>query len=101
MKKSTKKIPLEKAYEILQDCSAVIVDDNVVTYPCLHGSKIENDVNNEFLTLSWDFEDNEYKFVFNEDGNREVEVVGSSLFLIDIEGETTQLTILEPKNLEE
>jgi len=94
-----KKIPLRKAYDILQNCSAVVIDDNVLVYPAL--DEIEEDDANEFMYLSWSYEDLEYDVKFEEGSNREVEVVGSSMFLIDIEGETTQLTILEPKNLEE
>ena len=95
--KTQKKILLQEAYAILQECSAVIVDNEIVTYPCLLGSGIENDENNEFLTLSWDYEDCEYQVLFNEGDNPKVEVSDSSMRLRSTDNRIVELTILEPR----
>lgn len=97
------KIPLQKAFQILQDASAVIINDDVVLYPSL--SDLEDDESNEFLYLEWDYEGLEYNLKFNEGDNQEVEVVGSSMFLYDTDSECsatdhTQITILVAQNLE-
>jgi hypothetical protein len=96
-------ITLKEAYNILQDASAVIIDDSVLVYPSL--DMIEGSDENEFLYLSWDDEDGqEYSLKFCEGENQEVKVSGSSLFLLDTdangEEDHTQITILTTKELE-
>jgi hypothetical protein len=96
-------IPFEKAFKLLSDCSAVIVDDNALVYPSLdHDAKEGED---EFLYLSYtDDEGETFTYHFNKEDNENVEVVGNSMFLKDTdgeEGEVTQLTLLIPQNLEE
>jgi hypothetical protein len=93
-----KKITLKEAYQILEQASAIIIDDNILVYPSL--SELKEDDTNEFMYLSWENEGLEYS-VFEEGGNQEVEVVGSSMFLYangDIDH--TQITILTTKELE-
>jgi hypothetical protein len=96
------KIPLQKAFEILQDASAVIINDQIVVYPSL--SELEDDELNEFLSFSWNEGGLEYILKFNEGDNQEVSVIGSSMFLYDTdtmdEDDHTQITILVPQNLE-
>ena len=92
-----KTITLQEAYQILEDCSAIILD-NVVTYPCL--SDLENSDENQFLYISWEDEGLEYNTKFEEGQNREVKIFGSSMFLIDHEGDECQITILNQQNLE-
>jgi hypothetical protein len=93
-----KKITLKEAYSILEDASAVIINDNVVLYPSLW--ELTEDDENEFLFLDWD----DGKLKFNEGDNQEVEVVGSSMFLYDTDAngneDHTQITILITKELE-
>ncbi len=91
------KISLEKAFDILENCSAVIID-NVVTYPRL--SDLDGDPQSVFLCFDWNSEGLEYAVNFNEGQNKEVNVYGSFMFLIDEAGDEKQLTVLEPKNLE-
>lgn len=94
-----KTITLKEAYSILEEASAVIIDDNTLTYPSLFG--IEEDDDNEFLYLSWEDEDGYiYELFFREKDNKSIQISGSSMFLIDIEGEENQITILAPKNIE-
>jgi hypothetical protein len=97
-----KTITLKEAYNILEDASAIIIDDNVLVYPALTG--LEGSDDNEFLYFKWDDEGLGYELTFKEEDNREVKVVGSSMFLYDYDAETeedhTQITILTTKELE-
>jgi hypothetical protein len=94
-----KKITLKEAYNILEDASAIIIDDNVLVYPSL--SDLKEDDTNEFMYLSWDNEGLGYELKFCEGDNQEVEVAGSSLFFYAV-GDIyrTEVTILTKKELE-
>jgi hypothetical protein len=98
-----KNIPLEEAYKILQDSSAIIIDDGVLVYPTL--SDLEFSDENEFMYLAWtDDEGQEYTLKFAEGDNQQVKVSGSSIFLLDTDAENDtdaiQITILTTKELE-
>jgi hypothetical protein len=95
-----KTITLKEAFQILEDSSAVVINDHVLVYPAL--SDLQDDELNEFLYFAWDEEGLEYELHFNEGDNQEVKVSGSSMFLVDedSDGEDTQITILTTKNLE-
>jgi hypothetical protein len=94
-----KSITLDEAISILQNSSAVIID-NVVTYPNL-SFDYENDKPEErFLDLSWIDEDyNNFQINFYSQDNETVQIVDGSMFLIDEEGDECQLTILSPMKL--
>lgn len=96
------KIALKRAYDILENASAVIVDGWVLVYPALAG--LENSDEHEFMYLSWDNEGDEHTLEFYEGNNQEVEVMGSSMFLYDSRSKDhtdhTQLTILIPLKME-
>jgi len=97
-----KKITLTEAHQILEDASAIILDDSVLVYPSL--SDLEDDDTNEFLYIEWEDEGEGYNLKFMEGDNQEVRVVGSSMFLYDTdadgEEDHTQITILTTKELE-
>jgi hypothetical protein len=97
-----KTITLKEAFRILEDASAVIINDDVVLYPSLQ--ELEEDDTNEFLYFRWDDGGLEYTLTFNEGDNQEVKIVGSSMFLYDTdadgEEDHTQITILITKELE-
>jgi hypothetical protein len=98
-----KTIPLEEAYKILEDASAIIVDDSVLVYPAL--SDLEFSDENEFMYLTWtDDGGQEYDLHFAEGDNQQVKVSGSSIFLLDTDAEAEedaiQITILTTKELE-
>lgn len=94
-----KKITLKEAYRILEDASAVIIEDSVLVYPSL--SELKQDDTSEFMYLSWTNEGCDYSARFEEWRNQEVEVVGSSMFLYaEGDSEDTQITILTTKELE-
>jgi len=86
-----KTIKLEQAFEILEDCSAIIHDI----------ADLSGDDDNEFLYISWENDEHlNYAIRFTEGPNRSIKVSGSSMFLVDHEGDETRITILEPKELE-
>ena len=89
-----KTITLQEAHTILANASAVIVDYNALVYPALED--LQDDLDNRFLFLWWDDEGRGFDLTFAEDGNQEVKVEGSDMFLVDIHGNTTRLTILAP-----
>jgi hypothetical protein len=97
-----KKITLEKAFDIIQHASALIINDSTLLYPGLW--ELTGTDDNEFLYLSWEEDGLEYHLTFTEGQNREVEVSGSSLFLYDTNADDetchTQITILQTANLE-
>lgn len=97
-----KTITLKEAYQILEDANAVIIDNDVVLYPSLQ--ELEDDDTNEFLFFRWDDGGLDYTLSFKEGDNQEVKVVGSSMFLYDIDSDGDedhiQITILTTKQLE-
>ena len=93
------KVLLEEAIELLQAASAVIVDDNAVVYPSVWTEGMGED-DNEFLYLEWDQGTHEYNAKFSEGPNREITVIGSSMFLIDTEGDERQITLLKPWDID-
>jgi hypothetical protein len=97
-----KKITLKEAYNILENASAVILNDDVVLYPSLW--ELRDDETNEFLYFRWDDGGLEYALTFNEGDNQEVKISGSSMFLYDTDSngdeDHTQITILITKELE-
>lgn len=93
-----KTITLNQAFNILQNCAAVVTETHNVTYPNL--DKLTGEEENEFMALSWEEDGLDYGVIFKEGNNQTVKVSGSSMFLEDNEGEEVQLTILVPQNLE-
>lgn len=91
-----KTIELQEAYNILRNCSAVIVDNNALVLPCL--DEIVGNDENEFLYLGWSDEEGlGYSVKFAEGGNRVVKVSGYSMILTDNEGDECHLVVLEPR----
>ena len=99
-----KSISLKKAYRILEDAVAVIVNEHALVYPSLW--ELNGEKNNPFLYLSWDDNGNEYTLTFSEDDNKKVEVEGCNLYLYDKNAncrddeDVTILTILGPKQID-
>lgn len=90
-------ITLEDAFGILSDASAVIWDDDYLSYPSLSDLKWED--KNEFLYLSGGAEYT-VDATFKEENNRSVKVDGCRIFLTDDEGEEVQITVLGVVELE-
>ncbi len=96
-----KTITLEKAFKILESCSALLIEDSQLVHVNL--SPLTKEPDNEWLFLSWcnpeDFyEDNYLRFL--QEGNEQISVCGSSMFLTDSEGDEIQITVLVPADLE-
>jgi hypothetical protein len=96
-----KTITLEKAIELLENASAIIIDNDIS--PLIYPS-IWKDDNAEFLYLQWEYEFCEYSLKFNALDNKEVKVSGTSMFLVDTnaedESDHTHITLLTPIILE-
>jgi hypothetical protein len=97
-----KTITLKEAFQILEDASAVIVNDYVLVYPAL--TDLEDSDENEFMYIAWDDEGLGYDLKFCEGDNQEVKISGASMFLYDTDAnddtDHTQITILTTKDLE-
>ncbi len=94
-----KTITLQKAHQILEDCSGVITEEHVITYPSLADLTGEDD--NGWLYLSWTNDGQDYCVRCVEQNNREVKVSGLFMSLMDDEGDEIHLTTLVPQNLED
>lgn len=95
-----KQITLNKAHEILTNCSAVVWQDYFVCRPGL--AELTGDEDNQWCYLSSDDSNGfTYSAKFEESNNRTVKVEGSSMFLMDNEDEEVQITVLVPTKLED
>ena len=92
-----KTIPLDKAFELLCNCTAVIVDDNTVAFPNVADLNGESD--NQFLYIGWSLSGVSFNLKFNEACNREVRTIGNTMYLIDDEGDEYELILLIPQQL--
>lgn len=97
-----KTITLKEAYNILEQSSAVIINEYALVYPAFW--ELNGDVENEFLYLSWEEDGDDYCLKFCEGDNPSVKIEGCRLFLFDTDAndddDLTELTILTPKQLE-
>ena len=91
-----KTITTQEAYNLLSECAAIISDDYALMYPSLQD--IEED--SEFLILSWDDGDEEYRYDFYPRNNQTVNIEGSFMYLYDEIGTCIRLTLLAGMPLE-
>lgn len=92
-------LPLEAAVKVLQQAEGVVFDSggHVITF---HSPADLNGTDeNEFLSLGWVEEGQDFEIRFAEGNNRLVTVSGSDLFLTDTEGDEVQVTPLYPMEL--
>ena len=91
-----KTIPLQRAFNILENCSAVIWDDqHFLSYPSVWPLDGQDD--NQFLFLLCEDEGGqEFSVTFNEGSNREVKISGNTMVLVDDEGDEIDIQILNP-----
>ena len=94
-----KNISLLIACQLLADASAVVIEDDGsrVLYPSVD---YLGDGDNPFLYLSWEDAGQDFWVECFERENAIVKVSGSSMFLIDEDGEELKLTLLSPWDLE-
>ena len=88
------KVSLQQAYNIIEQANAVIVADDLLVYPGL--SDITGEEDNQFLYCG----NGDYSYKFEEGANQEVDIVGSSMFLTDNEGDSIKITILSHQEVE-
>lgn len=91
-------ITLEKAWDLLNDCTAVIVNGQSLSFPSLDILKGDND--NEFLFVGWECDKVKFNTKFLEKDNQEVKVNGFEMYLVDYEGEEVTLNLLSVRKLE-
>ena len=84
-------ITLAQAIKLLENCSAVIVD-NIVTYP---------EINENDIFLNWDDGTHEFSANFPENKNKlQVKICGSCMYLFDDDNCEREITLLSPMDLE-
>ena len=93
-----KEITLQEAHSILEKASAVIINYDVLVYPALEN--LQDDLDNEFLYLSWYSEGSKSSTKFTEEGNQKVKIDGSDMFLIDTDGDLMRLSILVTQKID-
>jgi hypothetical protein len=101
----SKTICLSDAVALLVQCSAVVVDDDILVYPtsfedvnltCLPNAQTKT----EFMRLKWEDEGLGFEQSFEVEKNQAPTISGTSLFLNNSDGEECQFTLLVPQNLE-
>jgi hypothetical protein len=95
-----KTITLHQAHILLQNASGILISDTPdPLLPCY--AELDGNDDNEFLYITWQNDDGEqYYLKFNEGMNTNIAISGSSMFLIDNEGDEVQITLLIPQILE-
>lgn len=92
------KITLAQAFDLLENCSAVVMDDNTVIYPNL--LDLEGKEDNEFVNFSWtNGEGYDHYVACNEGENKTVEINGSLMTLVDNDTDELDLTLLAPMDI--
>lgn len=95
-----KKITIEQALKLLNNASAVIIDDDALMYPSLGDYLGEDD--NTFLYMSWvDGDGLEFEVKIREGRNKEIEWEAPLMTLIDLDGNTVTLTLLSDMTVKE
>ena len=86
---STRTIPLKRAFDILLESTAVVINGNALMYPSL--DQLTGEDENEFLYVSWEDDGLEYTARFVEENNREVLVENGTLVLKDSDGDEVRI----------
>lgn len=89
------KITLDRAFDLLNGCAAVIIDQDFLVYPSMADLTGEDD--NQFMNLSPSGFNLSY--YFEEEGNREVVIDNSTMILYDNDGDKFELKLLFPTQL--
>jgi hypothetical protein len=88
-----RKITIREAIVLIQNCSAVIID-NVVTYPNLE-EELSGEPESCWLEICWIDDDNDFVVSFSEDCGT-IEFDGTNLFINDIDGDQQMIVLLVP-----
>jgi hypothetical protein len=87
-----KNITIDEALKLIQDCSACIIEDNVLVYPCWDDLNSDEDWWLEFL---WEDDNNSFSIIFMKDCG-EIQFDGTNLFIKDEDGDVNMITLLVP-----
>lgn len=93
------KITLQEAFNLLNKCSAVIIDNDVLVYPSL--DEITGDPNNGFMYCAWENEGSDYSISFEEGCNQNITIHENYMALVDTKGEIHSIKPLTAMDLEE
>lgn len=85
-------ITLQRAYELIQQSIAVVVDMDALAYPAL--DVLTGAPENEWLYLSWDEGNNEPRSIRFIEEDQTITFDGTTITMQDSEGETFTLTLL-------
>lgn len=93
-------ITLEKAFKVLEECSALSMADGELLYPSL--SALEGSDENEFAYFEWVNEEGLiFSAKFAEGENQLVTVMNNLMTLVDIEGDEVTFYVLGPMVIKE
>jgi len=91
-------IPLETAFEIIDNATAVICGPECgLTYAEV--DHLNGEPDNEWLRLAWSSDKRDFAVKFNERANPRIHK--GRLFLIDTEGDDNEITVLRAVDLKE
>lgn len=89
-----------EAFKLLDLCSAVIVDDHIVTFPSLRSNEDEVMEDSIFLQLSYDLDCEAYDLNYAVKDNQNVKVINrNTIVLTDTVGGEVELTLLTTMNI--
>lgn len=94
------KITNAEVFNLLDLCSAVIIDGTTVTFPSLDHEEEHGDLDSIFLRLSYSLDDGDYDLEYSKKDNQDVEVVNhNTVVLVNTDGGETELTLLTTMNI--
>ena len=96
MIKPMSSMELEDALDVLENCSALILDDDILMYPRII-KDLKNEDNQKIFCLQWTEGEDTFEIVFVEEDNQSVGYSGSTMFLIDDNDQEVHLTLLTEK----
>jgi hypothetical protein len=80
-----------EALKLIQDCSACVIDDNVLVYPSWEDSNDED----WWLEFDWEDDNNSFSLVFMKDCG-DIAFDGTNLYVKDEDGDEQMITLLVP-----
>jgi len=89
---------LEDALDVLDNCSALILDNDILMIPRII-KDLKNGDNQKIFCLQWVEGQDTFEILFLEEDNQSVGYSGSTMFLIDESGEEVHITLLTQKEI--